>query len=228
LSILLVAAAASWGLLAGLALSAAAYRLSVAPGEPWRPGERPGWRGWVGRGPGRSGVWQAAATAVVCGALAQVVAPRPELAVWLLLAPVAVVLTRVDLAVRRLPDVLTLPAAGGTAAALAVAALLPGHGGSWPGALLGGVALGAVYLALLLVNPAGIGLGDVKLAPTVGMVLGWYGWPVLFAGTCLGFVLGALTALVLLLTRRADRKTAIPFGPFMLLGAFGGVLLGAG
>ncbi len=222
-----VVGSAVWGAVAGFALAAAAYRLSAEPGRPWRPGSRAGWRGWIGRGPHGRWAAQAALTAGACAASAQEAGGTPELTVWLLLVPLGVLLARIDLAVHRLPDVLTLPAAGGTAAALGAAALLPGHAGSWPRALLGGVVLGAAYLVLVLINPGGMGLGDAKLAPTLGMALGWYGWPTLFAGTCLAFALGAAAAVTLLLTRRADRRTAIPFGPFMLLGALGGVLLGA-
>lgn len=223
-------AAAVWGILAGLALPRAAWRLAVEPDEPWRTAAPdgtpypPGVRGWVGGGPGAvlCGV-----CAAVCGALAAAVGARPELAVWLLLAPAAVLMGAVDLAVFRLPDVLTLPAAAGTAALLGVAALLPGHAGSWRRALLGGLALLLTYLSLHLVSPSGMGFGDVKLAPSLGMALGWYGWGALLDGTLLSFGLGAVTALVLLALRRADRRTSIPFGPFMLLGALGGLLLAA-
>jgi leader peptidase (prepilin peptidase)/N-methyltransferase len=137
-------------------------------------------------------------------------------------------MARVDLAVLRLPDVLTLPAGAVMSAGLGVCALLPGHGGSWPRALLGGAALFTLYFLLHLINPAGMGFGDVKLAPALGMALGWYGWGAVLTATFAGFALGAVAGLTLLALRRADRKTAIPFGPFMLLGALGGVLLAAG
>ncbi|MDF3292080.1 MULTISPECIES: prepilin peptidase [Streptomyces] len=225
---LLVATAALWGLASGAAVPRAAHRLAVRPGQERRPGERPGWRGWIGPPSTVRDGWPAVLAAVICAMLAQRAGVRPELAVWLLLVPLAVLLARVDLAVRRLPDVLTVPAAAGTVLLLGAAALLPGHTGSWPRALLGGLVLGAGYFVLLLANPAGMGLGDVKLAPTLGLVLGWYGWPVLFVGTFLGFALGGVTGLVLLATRRADRRTTIAFGPFMLVGALAGVLLGAG
>ncbi|GHH40442.1 prepilin peptidase [Streptomyces candidus] len=163
---------------------------------------------------------------IVCGSLAFATGPRPELAVWLLLAPFALLLAVVDRRVHRLPDVLTLPLAGAAAGLLGVAGLLPGDGGSWFGALLGGTGLGAMYFVLFLINPAGMGFGDVKLALGIGTVLGWYGWSVLFAGAMAGFVLGALYGLGLILTRRGGRRTAIPFGPFMLAGAWAGLLLG--
>lgn len=227
-------AAAVWGMSTGLALPRAVYRLAVGPGEPWRtaaPDGTPypaGMRGWAGPGPvRRSGAVLGGVCAVVCAALAAAAGARPELGVWLLLAPVAVLLAAVDLAVLRLPDVLTLPAAAGTAVLLGAAALLPGHTGSWPGALLGGVALFLTYLVLHLVNPSGMGFGDVKLAPSLGLALGWYGWGALLLGTLAAFGLGAAAGLVLLALGRADRRTPLPFGPFMLAGALMGLLLAA-
>lgn len=234
----LIVGALVWGTAAGLLLPRAAYRLSVEAEQPWAaacPAGHPV-RGWVGParctqcapplyGPG-TGV--ALASGVACGALAYAVGTRPELAVWLLLVPVGVLLARVDLRVFRLPDVLTLPAFGATAALLGLAATMPSHDGSWTRALIAAVALAAVYFVLFFINPAGMGFGDVKLAPTLGLVLGWYGWPAVFLGTFAGFLLGAVTALVLVALRRADRKTPIPFGPFMLAGAWLGVLLAAG
>ncbi|MFI5857927.1 prepilin peptidase [Streptomyces parvulus] len=166
-------------------------------------------------------------TALVCAALAAATGTRPELAVWLLLAPVGVLLAAVDLKVRRLPDPLTLPLAGAAVALLGLTALVPEHAGEWTTALLGALALGAGYLVLFLINPAGMGFGDVKLALTAGAVLGWYGWPTLMLGTFAGFLLGAFYGGALLVARRAGRKTAIPFGPFLIAGAFLGVLAGA-
>ncbi|MEU0694588.1 prepilin peptidase [Streptomyces niveus] len=166
-------------------------------------------------------------TALVCAALAAATGPRPELAVWLLLAPFAVLLALVDRNVHRLPDQLTLPLAVAAAALLGIAALLPHDGGSWPTALLGGLVLGACYFVLFLINPNGMGFGDVKLALSLGVVLGWYGWMVLFVGAFAGFLLGSLYGIGLILMRRANRKSAIPFGPFMIAGALLGVLLGA-
>ncbi|WP_405938582.1 prepilin peptidase [Streptomyces sp. NBC_00726] len=165
-------------------------------------------------------------TALACAALARSTGTRPELAAWLLLAPVAVLLASIDHRVHRLPDGLTLPAAGAAVVLLRLAALLPEHAGSWPSALLGGLVLGAFYFLLFLVNPRGMGFGDVKLALSLGTVLGWYGWPVVFAGGFAGFLFGAVYGAGLVALRRAGRKTGIPFGPFMIAGAFLGLLSG--
>ncbi|MBM7437349.1 A24 family peptidase [Streptomyces sp. HB132] len=163
---------------------------------------------------------------LACAALAAATGARPEAAVWLLLAPVAVLLAVIDRRVHRLPDMLTLPLAGAAAALLGAAALLPEHGGSWTSALLGGVALGGFYLLLFRINPDGMGFGDVKLALALGVALGWYGWAVLFAGGFAGFLFGALYGAGLMLMRRAGRRTGIPFGPFMIAGALVGLLFG--
>ncbi|MGP3634616.1 prepilin peptidase [Streptomyces sp. 24-1644] len=166
-------------------------------------------------------------TALACTALAAATGARPELVVWLLLAPVAVLLAVIDRRVHRLPDRLTLPLAGAAALLLGAVSLAPEHTGSWASALLGGLALGGFYFLLFLINPNGMGFGDVKLALSLGVALGWYGWAVLFAGGFAGFLLGALYGLGLMLIRRAGRKTGIPFGPFMIAGALLGVLFGA-
>ncbi|MDG9720722.1 A24 family peptidase [Streptomyces sp. DH24] len=238
--LVVVAVAAVWGVAAGALLPRAAHRFSVPSGEPWRklcPGGHP-LRGWLGRarcarcgeqegahGPGGGAL--AVVTGLVCALLAAATGTRPELAVWLLLAPVGVLLAVVDLRVRRLPDPLTLPFAGVALALLGPAALLPEHAGQWTTALLGALALGAGYFVLFLISPGSMGFGDVKLALGAGAVLGWYGWPTVMLGTFAGFLLGALYGGALVVARRAGRKTAIPFGPFLVTGAYLGVLAGA-
>ncbi|GAA2468723.1 prepilin peptidase [Streptomyces mauvecolor] len=231
---LLVAGAALWGAAAGVLLPRPAYRLSVEPDEPWRSADPDGRpfagpaRGWLGaaRGYGPSAPGLAVLTSLVCAGLACTTGARPELGVWLLLAPVAVLLGVVDRGVHRLPDVLTLPFALAATLLLGLASLLPGDAGAWTTALLGELALGGGYVVLVLINPAGMGLGDAKLALGLGAVLGWYGWPVLLAGALLGLVLGAVYGGGLLVLRRANRTTAFPLGPFMIAGSFGGLLLG--
>ncbi|WP_435059362.1 prepilin peptidase [Streptomyces sp. bgisy060] len=236
----LIVAAALWGTAAGLFVPRAAYRLSVGSEEPWRDRcpdghllAGPG-RGWLGV-PGRRACATTASpllapllTAAACAVLAAATGgPRPELVVWWLCAPFAVLLACVDVRVHRLPDGVTLPLAAAVPLLLGGAALLPYGAGSWTHALLGGLVLGGAYGVLALINPGGLGLGDVKLALPLGAALGWYGWGVLFLGAFAGFLLGAVYGLGLVLLRRADRSSAIPFGPFMLTGGLLGLALGA-
>ncbi|MBO0512106.1 prepilin peptidase [Streptomyces beijiangensis] len=231
----LIVTAALLGAAAGLLLPRPAHRLAVDPGDPWRATAPDGTPipGWIGPARTTHSGWYgpntpatATATALLCAALATAAGPVPELCVWLLMAPVLVLLALVDGAVQRLPDVLTLPLAAATAALLGLAALVPGAKGSWTHALLGACALGGGYFVLFLVNPRGMGFGDVKLATSLGLALGWYGWGVLMLGALAGFVYGSLYGLSLVLRGRATRKTALPFGPFMVAGAFTGLLLG--
>ncbi|RCG22695.1 prepilin peptidase [Streptomyces reniochalinae] len=241
-----IVAAAVYGAAAGAVLPRAAYRLSVEPGAPWRdscPRGHPlggGVRAVLGpavcgacaraeepQRPYRGGREALALVgAVVCAGLAAAVGVRPELAVWLLCAPFALLLAAVDLAVMRLPDLLTLPLAAGTAALLGLAALLPGAGGSWRRALLGGLVLAGAFFVLFVISPRAVAFGDVKLALSVGVALGWYGWAVLFAGAFLGFLSAAGYGVALMVTGRARRGSALAFGPFMVLGAAAGVALG--
>lgn len=234
---LLVALAALWGAAAGLFLPRPAYRFSVPSDEEWR-GRCPeghAVRGWLGRSRcaecatayGPRAPLVSLATALLCAVLALATDTRPELAVWLLLTPVGVLLALVDLRVRRLPDVLTLPLAGAALALLGAVALVPEHTGDWPRALWGALALGGFYYVLWRVNPGGMGFGDVKLALGAGAVLGWYGWDTVLLGTFAGFLLGALYGGVLVLVGKAGRRTAIPFGPFLIAGAYAGLLIGA-
>ncbi|KOG09229.1 prepilin peptidase [Streptomyces viridochromogenes] len=237
---LLVLVAALWGAGAGALLPRPAYRFSVPDEEGWRdrcPVGHP-IAGWLGRarcgrcaagtppyGPGAPRL--AVATALVCAALAAATDTRPELGVWLLLAPVGVLLTVVDFRVRRLPNPLTLTLAVAAPALLGLVALVPEHAGDWPTALWATLALGAGYYVLWLINPGGMGFGDVKLAFGAGAVLGWYGWSTVMLGAFAGFLFGALYGWALVILRRTGRNTAIPFGPFLIGGAFVGLLIGA-
>ncbi|KUF17571.1 prepilin peptidase [Streptomyces silvensis] len=236
---LIVIGATLWGAATGFLLPRAAYRFSVPPEQPWRdrcPSGEHQLKGWLGPAPDECGdaraartraVLTALITAAACAALAATTGPRPELVVWLLLTPPGVVLAIVDFAVMRLPDVLTLPMAAAALGLLGAAAALPEHGGSWTTAALGTVILSGGYFVLFLINPNGMAFGDVKLALALGAALGWYGWGVLLLGTFTGFVLAAVYGGWLVAVRKAGRRTAIAFGPFLLTGAFAGVLLGA-
>ncbi|GLW30683.1 prepilin peptidase [Actinoplanes regularis] len=136
---------------------------------------------------------------------------------YLYLAAVAIALAVIDLDVMRLPNKIVLPSYVVATALLLPAALLAGD----PGALLRGAAA-AVLLFLLyrLLSTWGMGGGDVKLAPLLGFYLGWLGWGAVAVGVFAGFLLGGLVGAALLLTGIAGRKSRIPFGPYMLAGAF--------
>jgi len=143
---------------------------------------------------------------------------------WLMLCAVA--LAFIDAAIRRLPDPLTGAAFAGTLCFLTVAALTGGgHPAQLGRAVLAAAALCGFYLALFVIRPSGMGLGDVKLAAGVGVALGWLGWQALVAGTFLTFALAALYGAALLLLRRASRTTQLPLGPFIVLGTLAAIAI---
>jgi leader peptidase (prepilin peptidase)/N-methyltransferase len=143
----------------------------------------------------------------------------PVLPAYLLLAAVGVWLAVVDLRTRRLPDRVVLPALGGGALLLAVAAAVHGDPAALGRAVAGAAVLFAAYLVLALLAPAGLGMGDVKLAALLGLYLAQLGWAALVDGALAGFVVQAVLALLLLATRRVALRGYVPFGPAMLAGA---------
>ncbi len=164
--------------------------------------------------------------AAVLGLLGYARGLRPDLPAFLLAGAVGVVLAWVDVQVHRLPDRLTLPSYPVGVALLGLAALSDAAGAALLRALLGMLVLLGLYLGLALLRPADLGLGDVKLAGVIGLYLGWIGWGHLVLGAFLGFLVGGLGGIVLILTGRATRRSHVPFGPAMLLGALVAVVWG--
>ena len=167
-------------------------------------------------------------TAVVFGLLAVQLGPVPALPAFLYLAAVGVALALIDLDVRRLPNALVLPSYGVGILLLAVAAATGHQWGFLLRALAGMAILFAFYFAVAFAYPKGMGFGDVKLAGVLGLYLGWLGWGELAVGAFLGFLFGAVVGVALMAAHRAERRTALPFGPFMLGGALVGIVYGAG
>jgi leader peptidase (prepilin peptidase) / N-methyltransferase len=167
-----------------------------------------------------------AATGVTWGVLAATVGWAPELPAYLWVGALGVAMAYVDLREHRLPDPLIAAALVGGGSLLAVAAAATGAWGAYGRAWLAATAMFAAFLALALLRPADLGLGDVKLAGVLGLVLGWQGWGFVVVGAFLGFLFGGLTGVGLMLVRRAGRRSPIPFGPFMLLGALVAVAWG--
>jgi len=95
------------------------------------------------------------------------------------------------------------------------------------GAGWGWLVAGGSFFVLWFIYPRGMGYGDVRLSGVLGIVLGYLGWSELLVGIYAGFAVGGVGGLLLSMLRVVDRK-AYPFGPFMLVGAVIGVLLGPG
>ncbi|MEQ0560148.1 prepilin peptidase [Amycolatopsis sp. NEAU-NG30] len=143
----------------------------------------------------------------------------PDLPAFLYFGAIGIALALIDLDCRRLPDAIVLPSYPVLAALLTASAWWRDDWWSLARAGIGGAALFAFYLVLALVHPAGMGFGDVKLAGLLGGVLGYLSWTALLLGAFGGFLLGAVAGVVVLAAGKGGRKTALPFGPFMIAGA---------
>lgn len=148
------------------------------------------WGGYVG--------WQASSVAVAASAL--------------VITTLLLCLSLVDFQVRRLPNPLVL--------ALITWAVVQSF---WLGsptlvmAAVGMAVAGGILLLLAIFGRGALGLGDVKLAAAIGALAGY---PLALVGLFVGIMAGGVTALFLLLTRRAGRKDTMAYGPYLALGAW--------
>lgn len=138
---------------------------------------------------------------------------------YLYLTAVGVALALIDFDHKRLPNAIVLPSYPVLAALLVVASALTHDWWALARAGIGGAALYAAFYALMAAYPKGMGFGDVKLAGLLGGAMAWLSWATFGVGAFGGFVLGSLVGLGVMASGRGTRKTAIPFGPFMIAGA---------
>ena len=176
------------------------------------------------------GAWHTAAeliTAVLFALMGLRFGPSPVLPAFCYLAAVAVALAFIDAGHKRLPDMLTLPSYPVALLLLGTAApVTPNGTGDLIHAIAGLACALAFYLVLALIYPAGIGWGDVKLSGLLGLYLGWVSTAALVIGLAAGYVLAGLAGIGLIAAGKATRKSQIPFGPFMLAGAFAVIAVG--
>lgn len=139
---------------------------------------------------------------------------------YLLFAWLTVCLVWIDIDVHRLPVGLTRPALPAFLLLLIPPTVATGDWGRLLTAVICGAVLMAGYLVVAFLPGGGFGGGDIQLAPTIGLLLGWFSVGHVVVGTMAAFVLGGVGAAVLLVTGRAGRRTAMAFGPFMCAGLF--------
>lgn len=132
---------------------------------------------------------------------------------------VLVALSLIDLEHKLIPNRVLYPALGTGIAVIAIAAAAGPGLGAFARAAGGAAASFAVFNVIHFISPGGMGYGDVRLSALIGLYLGYLGWGRLYAGFLVGFLLGAVIGVVLMLTGKAGRKTAVPFGPFLAAGA---------
>ena len=138
----------------------------------------------------------------------------------------SIALALIDLDTHTLPNKIVLPSYAILAGLLVIASALEADWARLLTAGLGMIILFGFYFLLAMISPRGMGFGDVKLAGVIGMLLGWLGWAPLVVGGFSAFLLGGVFSILLIATKRVTRKGGIPFGPWMLVGAFVGAAVG--
>jgi leader peptidase (prepilin peptidase) / N-methyltransferase len=178
-----------------------------------------------------------------CGARISPVYPLVELATGILFAGVAfryadpwviallapfcgllLAISVIDIRTKKIPNRLVYPALLSSAGLLVVASLW-GADVDLVRSAGGFLALGGGFLLIALIVPKGMGMGDVKLAALIGLVLGSQGLALVGVAAGAGILIGGVGA-VTAMVAGASRKQAIPFGPFLAAGALVAVFLG--
>lgn len=211
-----------WGVLFGASTSAFLPRIARRLAEPTRStcAEcNASYQDWVRVGkpcdcesvPWRTVTAGAAAAGLLCATLEA----GPLLLVLLVATVPGVLLAVIDLRCLRLPNALV--------AAMAVIVVpglvMLGSAGAVGRAFAGAAFCFLAYATVWILPRAGLGFGDVKLSAVLGFVLAFQGWPTLVAGLVLPQLINGPVAVYLLARRRVGRRTALPLGPAMLVGA---------
>jgi len=136
--------------------------------------------------------------------------------VYIILSSALIIIAFIDLQEQIIPDIISLP---GIVIGLILSFIVPYMSfiNSALGALVGGgIILIIAWVGSIIFKKEAMGGGDVKLAAMIGAFLGWrYTIISLF----LGFFIGALVGIILILSKIKSKEDMVPFGPFIVLGS---------
>jgi leader peptidase (prepilin peptidase) / N-methyltransferase len=189
------------GVLAGVPARAVIQRLAGPPAAA-QAGRR-----WPGIAPAMGLMWFAVTLRLAGQGLGWAVPA------YLALAFVYLVLAVIDAATRLLPNRSTYPAFPVVAGLLLAASLGLGELGRLGRGLLAAASVGGLFP---LLSPHGMGVGDGKLAPTLGLALGWLSWGTVAVGVVAAFLLGGLAGLGGMVALGLSRTSRLPFGPWLV------------
>ena len=137
---------------------------------------------------------------------------------WIVLISVGVPLSIMDIISRRLPNPLNLALFVLSAIIISISGIVDHASSRVISSFIDSLVLSISFLIVSFATRGGMGMGDVKLSAGIGLIAGFYGTQTLFLSTFLSFILGALVGVALLLLRKGNLKTTLPFGPFMIIG----------
>ncbi len=127
----------------------------------------------------------------------------------------AIVASEIDLELRRIPNLLIVAALAICLVSLAVQLVVFGESYFVEKFLVGMVAGSLSLYVIALMSRGGMGMGDVKLVGLLGGIVGLLGYRYLFVMLLAAFGLGSAYGIMLIVTKRASRKSSVPFGPFI-------------
>jgi len=156
-------------------------------------------------------------TAIVFAAVVAVRGADADLLLELPFAAILIAIAGIDLERHIVPNRIVIPAA-----VWAVIAALIVDPSALPEMLIAGAGAFTALLLMALAYPAGMGMGDVKLAGVMGLYLGLAVVPALL----IAFAAGAIVGVAIVIATDGDRKRGVPFAPFMALGGVIGLLAG--
>jgi leader peptidase (prepilin peptidase)/N-methyltransferase len=149
-----------------------------------------------------------------------------ELPAYCILGATLIAQTWIDFRTQRLPREITYVGVILGGIALIVAAIVLDEPERIWMMVLGAAIATATMWVIYALSRGGMGEGDVRLAPLLGMFLGWLNPGIVLPGLFFGFIAGAISGIVMMAANKAGRRTALPFGPFLALGTIVAIFYG--
>ncbi len=172
-------------------------------------------------------LWLELALAGVGAGVGVVVGPTWPLGAYLVFFLGLALMSVIDLRHYIIPNRILYPTLIGTMGLLGVAAIAMGTPSRFAMAVIGMAVAFLFFFLTSVIYPAGMGFGDVRLAALIGLGAGWLSLTHVFLAVMTGLLLASMIGVGLIAFRRRGRKEAIPFGPFLAVGATVAIVWGS-
>jgi leader peptidase (prepilin peptidase)/N-methyltransferase len=167
-----------------------------------------------------------AATAGLFAGVAARIGFSWTLPAYLVLAAGLLALACTDMEHLLLPKRIVYPVLGLVGTLLGVAAAITGHWHNLFVAVISGAVWFAIFFAMNFISPRALGFGDVRLAPVLGLALGWLGIRYVLLGFFAANLIGAIIGIALIASKRMSRQEQIPYGVFLAVGTLLAIFAG--
>jgi leader peptidase (prepilin peptidase)/N-methyltransferase len=167
-----------------------------------------------------------AATAGLFAGVAARIGFSWTLPAYLVLAAGLLALACTDLEHLILPKRIVYPVLGMVGASLLAAAAITGHWHDLLVAVLSALVWFVIFYAMNAISPRALGFGDVRLAPVLGLALGWLGVRYVLLGFFAANFVGAIIGIALIASKRMSRQQQVPYGVFLAFGTLLAIFAG--